>query len=107
LRPGGYLCFVDSRHRDEIQTMRNFLVSSGLKMISDIDISSNVAKALDLFAPLIPKLLDNNSVKTKTGKRIAYEQLLTDLPNRWYPHFSGGKYVYLSCTLQKPLKSLM
>ncbi len=43
-----------------------------------------------------------------TGKRNAYEQLLTDLPNRWYPLLSSGKYIYLSCTLRKPLpKALM
>jgi hypothetical protein len=94
---------VDSRHKDEIEVMRNHLVSSGLMRVKEFDISKNVAGALDKFKPMVEQLLESKGVKKNTGKRNAYEQLLYDLCNRWYPHFASGKYVYLSCTLQKPL----
>jgi ubiquinone/menaquinone biosynthesis C-methylase UbiE len=99
LRPGGYFCFTDSRHSKEIDNMRQDLLSNGLKLIEETDISQNVAVALSLFEPNIPKMLD--AMGASGDKRNAYTQLMTDLCTRWYPHFSTKKYTYLSCTLQK------
>ena len=72
-----------------------------MKKFNECDISVNVAEALAKFKDLIPSMLDHHRVKKNTAKRNAYEQLLFDLCNRWYPHFASRRYVYLSAVLQK------
>ena len=47
LRPGGYLLLVDFRDVDKMNVLREQLVSSGLKMLSQEDITDNVVNAME------------------------------------------------------------
>jgi SAM-dependent methyltransferase len=48
LRPGGYFLYADMRYVEEIEVWRMQLRSTGLKCLSEEDITQNVLRALDL-----------------------------------------------------------
>jgi ubiquinone/menaquinone biosynthesis C-methylase UbiE len=48
LRPGGYFLCTDMRDQNGIQVLKEKLYSTGMKMLSEEDITSNVVRAIEL-----------------------------------------------------------
>ncbi len=98
LRPGGYFLFADFRPRNAIDSLREQLNDSGLRIMKEQKITSNVIKALnsdherksDLIRKLAPRFM------RKLAKEFAGTKE-TEL----YKSFATGKREYLYVALQK------
>ncbi len=86
LKPGGYFLFADLRDEESIESLRNHLNNSKLKIIKEEIITPNVIKALvldherriDLIARLVPKFLHRLTKEFAGTKETAlYESFVT------------------------------
>jgi ubiquinone/menaquinone biosynthesis C-methylase UbiE len=48
LKPNGYFLYADLRYQEKIEAWRAQLLSTGLKLVREEDISDNVSKAIEL-----------------------------------------------------------
>ncbi|PKP36711.1 MAG: class I SAM-dependent methyltransferase [Bacteroidetes bacterium HGW-Bacteroidetes-15] len=98
LRPGGHFCFADMIKKGEYQEMRNDLISSGMEIISETNISQNVVKALDL---------DNERREAIISKKVpkflkkAFFQFAGTKGTERYESFANGKMEYWHFVLRK------
>jgi ubiquinone/menaquinone biosynthesis C-methylase UbiE len=99
LRPGGHLCIADFRSVADVQTLREQLTASGLTVVQDVDITSNVCASMD--------------VGTKQYDLIASHMRprIVRRPIRWFFGVQGtgiydalhdGRSKYTRWVLQKP-----
>ena len=99
LRPGGYFLYADMRYVEEMEAWRTQLRNTGLKCLSEEDITHNVLRALDL---------DQNY------RRTVIEQYVPKLFHKYFYRWAGvtganlargeskaGKRVYLFFVFQK------
>ena len=99
LKPGGYFLLADFRNKNSIALLREQLRNSGLKIIKEERITSNIIKALDLDSErreelirrLVPKLLHKPSMALAGVKGTSA-----------YTSFVTRKREYLNFVLQKP-----
>lgn len=86
LRPGGHLALADVRHKSEFQTLRYQIETSGLRLVTEEDITPNVVRSMELDSDRkealierkVPKLLRSpfrRFAGTKTSS--IYRRLLT------------------------------
>lgn len=98
LRPGGYFLFTDFRFDNEFESMKKDLQSSGLTLLKERFINSEVLKALELdderkrqlVKKLTPKFL--HKIALNFGGTIGSET---------YKRFESKKYIYFSYVLRK------
>jgi ubiquinone/menaquinone biosynthesis C-methylase UbiE len=98
LRPGGYFLFTDFRIDHEFESMKKDLQSSGLTLLKERFINSEVLKALELdderkrqlVKKLTPKYL--HKIALNFGGTIGSET---------YRRFESKKYIYFSYVLRK------
>jgi SAM-dependent methyltransferase len=98
LRPGGHFLYADFRDRASAETWRKALQGSGLSLLTETDITSNVLTALDrdndrklaLIHRMVPKPLQPsfNDFAGMKGTVV-------------YEGFRAGQLVYRSFVLQK------
>jgi ubiquinone/menaquinone biosynthesis C-methylase UbiE len=98
LKPGGYLLLTDMRDSHGMKKLKNELLSSGLILISEENISANVARAIED---------DNNNKKTRINLYISGWR------RKWFEEFAGvtgsqihkdllsGGLIYYRFVLQK------
>jgi len=98
LRPSGHFLYADFRGRAEIETWRNALRDSGLAVLRETDITSNVLasldrdndRKLDLIHRLIPRVL-----------RPSFLDFAAVRGSAIYEAFQSGRLVYISFVLLK------
>lgn len=99
LRPGGHFLYADFRGRADVETWRSALRSSGLTVLREIDITSNIIAALerdndrklDLIHGLIPRVLQPSFLDFAAVRGSAV-----------FEAFRNGQLVYMSFVLRKP-----
>jgi ubiquinone/menaquinone biosynthesis C-methylase UbiE len=98
LRPGGYFLFADFRYPHEWPDIIELFNNSGLKVLSEKDITSNIMHSLDL----------DSERRTSLVKRYAPMIMQKGILNftgakgtETYNYFLARKYTYKSFKLQK------
>jgi len=98
LRPGGYFCFADMIKKGEAEEIREMLLASGLKMVSETNITSNVVKALDCDHERRQGIID---ARTPRFLRKAFMQFAGTKGTERYESFANGKMEYWDFVLVK------
>ena len=99
LRPSGHFLYADFRQRENVESWRSALRSSGLAVLGETEITSNIVAALeldndrklDLIDRLIPRVLRSSFLDFAAVRGSAV-----------FEGFRSGKLVYMSFVLQKP-----
>ena len=98
LRPGGHFLYADFRGREDVEAWRDALRNSGLTVLRENDITSNIIAALerdndrklDLIHRLIPRLLKPSFLDFAAVRGSAI-----------FEAFRTGQLVYMSFVLRK------
>jgi ubiquinone/menaquinone biosynthesis C-methylase UbiE len=98
LRPGGYMLFTDFRYDYEMSEMLDQFKSSGLKLLSQEDITANVVKALENDDERRRKLIQKLAPKFLHGLALNFAGAVG---SETYEFFRTRKYVYVKYILQK------
>lgn len=98
LRPGGNFCFADMIKKGEKDEIKEMLLASGLKIISEINISPNVVKALDFDHERRQKIIEKSTPKFL---RKAFFQFAGTKGTERYESFANGKMEYWAFVLVK------
>lgn len=99
LRPGGNFLFTDFRYNHEMSALENSLKNSGLEIVKEEDITSNVVNSLklddsrrrNLVERLVPSFL----------KKIALN-FAGAVGSETYNQFENRDYIYMNYILRKP-----
>jgi len=99
LRPGGYLLYADFRDRENVLEWHKSLEESGLAVVRETDITSNVVMALErdnerklaLIDRLVPRPL-----------RASFLDFAAVKGSALFEAFKGGRFSYRSFILRKP-----
>lgn len=98
LRPDGYFLFTDFRYDNEIPDLKKYLLSSGLTLVKEENITQQVVAALDLDdarkRQLVEKLVPG--ILHKTALNFAGA-----IGSKTYNKFVSRKFVYYSYIFQK------
>ena len=101
LRDGGYFLFTDLRSKGDMKLLRDSLDKSGLTLISEVDITANVVKALELDS-------DNKMVLiNKTIHKLLLKPFLQfagTKGSKIYNNFKNRDNLYQSFVFQKQVK---
>ena len=99
LQEGGYFLYADFRDKDEIDILRRQLRHSGMTLIKETNITTNVIEALNL----------DNERKMALIQEAVHRVLLRPfqefagvMGSMMYEGFRTGQLIYLSFVLQKP-----
>jgi ubiquinone/menaquinone biosynthesis C-methylase UbiE len=98
LRPQGHFCFADMIKKGEYDEIRADLLSSGMEIVSETNISPNVVKALDF---------DNERREAIISKKVpkflkkAFFQFAGTKGTERYESFANGKMEYWHFVLRK------
>ena len=99
LQEGGYFLYADFRDKDEIDILRRQLRHSGMTLIKETNITTNVTEALNL----------DNERKMALIQEAVHRVLLRPfqefagvMGSMMYEGFRTGQLIYLSFVLQKP-----
>ena len=99
LQEGGYFLYADFRDKDEIDILRRQLRHSGMTLINETNITTNVIEALNL----------DNERKMALIQESVHKVLLTPfqefagvIGSMMYEGFRAGEVIYSSFVLQKP-----
>jgi ubiquinone/menaquinone biosynthesis C-methylase UbiE len=98
LRPGGYFCFSDMIKKGEAEQIKKMLLASGLTMVSEINISPNVVKALDFDHERRQGIIEK---RTPKFLRKAFFQFAGTKGTERYESFANGKMEYWDFVLVK------
>lgn len=98
LRTAGYFCFADMIKNGEVGLIKNDLLASGLKIISENNITKNVVKALDFDHERRQGMIDK---KIPKFLRKAFMQFAGTKGTERYEAFASGKMEYWVFVLQK------
>jgi ubiquinone/menaquinone biosynthesis C-methylase UbiE len=99
LKSGGHFLFTDFRYDYEWTELHELFRESGLKIISDTDITSNVVAALKSDD------LRRRTLVKKLAPRYLQSAMLNfagTIGSETYDYFRNRKYVYKSYAFQKP-----
>jgi SAM-dependent methyltransferase len=99
LRPGGYFFYADFRDRENVPAWHRNLMESGLALVRETDITSNVVDALErdnerkllLIDRLVPRRL-----------RASFLDFAAVKGSALFEGFRSGKFSYRSFILRKP-----
>ena len=100
LKPGGHFLCADFRDHDKVQIWREQLVASGLKVLTETELTPNVLAALDA---------DNDRKLTLMRKILpprlfsAFSDFAAVKGSLVYEHFRTGEMRYFHFELAKPL----
>lgn len=98
LRPGGNFCFADMIKKGEKEEIAEMLLASGLKIVSETNISSNVVKALDFDHERRQQIIEK---RTPQFLRKAFFQFAGTKGTERYESFANGKMEYWAFVLEK------
>jgi ubiquinone/menaquinone biosynthesis C-methylase UbiE len=98
LRPGGHFLFADYRNRENINTLRKQLLSTGFHVLKEERITANVLKALDLDQKRKLRLIEQ---KVPLLLRNVFYYFAAMQGSEMYQALSTGKVDYRSFTLSK------
>lgn len=98
LRPGGYFCFADMIKNGEADEIRKDLLASGLKIISETNITPNVVRSLEYDHERRQGMIDK---KIPKFLRKAFMQFAGTKGTERYEAFASGKMEYWDFVLQK------
>jgi SAM-dependent methyltransferase len=98
LRPGGYFLFSDNRLQTAVPLLRQQLARSGLAIVTEEDITSNVVHALDLDCIRLRALI---TAKAPWPLAEPMRQFAALPGTTTYAEFRTGKRVYLRYVLRK------
>ena len=98
LRPGGHFCFADMIKKGEVESIRRDLLSSGMEIVSETEITKNGVKALDCdhehrelaIVKEVPSFL-----------RKSFLQFAGAKGSERYESFASGKMEYWHFVLRK------
>jgi len=98
LRPDGHFLFSDHRDHDKLNLLREQLKDSGLRLVKETDITSNVVAALDLDNDRKQRMI---AQKCPRILRREAEEFAAMKGSRAYRTFKSGYSRYLSFVLCK------
>lgn len=98
LRPGGYFLFADLRHRDQVDTLRQQVKQSGLRICQEEVITPQVVRALELDSERKNALIQK---KVFPLARPAVREFAAVKGSQGYEFFRSGTWQYLRFVLQK------
>ena len=98
LRPGGHFLFADLRRRNTIPTLQKQLLESGMDLLKEEEITSNVLKARDLFTQQAADMIRNRM--TLFGSFTL--SFLGTKGSKIYQCLQDGRFKYLAFALKKP-----
>ena len=99
LQEGGYFLYADFRDKDEIDILRRQLRHSGMTLIKETNITTNVTEALNL---------DNERKMALIQEAVhrvllrPFQEFAGGMGSMMYEGFRTGQLIYLSFVLQKP-----
>lgn len=101
LRPNGYFLFADFRNKNEIDSLRKCLISSGLVVLKEGRITQNVLRSLDMDNGRKMKL-----IKQKVPKILhkTFLQFAGIKGSEIYESFKNGSREYFNFVLQKRIE---
>jgi Methylase involved in ubiquinone/menaquinone biosynthesis len=102
LRPGGYFLFADFRVKDKVGLLRQQLLSSGLVILKEENITLNVIMSLKKDNPRKLALIDQH---VPWFARPFFKQFAGTKGSFIYRAFLSGDLVYCNFVLQKPVPS--
>jgi SAM-dependent methyltransferase len=101
LRPGGYFLFADARFKHQMPALREYLRNSGLTLLREENISTNVWSALELDSDRKTMLIEQRVPRLL--RRLFHEFASTRQSlNTAYAHLPSGAVEYWCFTLRKP-----
>lgn len=100
LKPGGHFLYADFRYLENVPAWREAMEKSGLSLVREADITSNVIAALDEDDARKREQIDARCPKLLHRSFYAFAALRG---SSLYESFRDGKLVYMSFVLQKPL----
>jgi len=98
LRPGGHFCFADMIKKGEVESIRKDLLSSGMEIVSETEITKNVVKALDCDHERRESAIVN---KVPGFLRKSFLQFAGAKGSERYESFASGKMEYWHFVLRK------
>ena len=98
LRPGGHLLFADLRYTKKIPQLWRDVERSGMKVISEEDITANVLKARDEFTRHMAEKM-RSRMRWFGSFALSWLGATDSLA---YRYLQTGRFKYLSCVMQKP-----
>lgn len=100
LRPNGYFLYADMRYLEEIDTWRAQLRNTGLQLMEEEDITSNVVRALELDSERRRKLINQYVPKIFHGLFNEF----AGMTGAGLAHGSpkAGERIYLNFVFRKP-----
>jgi len=99
LRQGGYFLYADFRDKDEIDNLRRELRHSGMTLIKETNITTNVIEALNLDNERKLALIQKAVHKMLLGP---FQEFAGVRGSMMYEGFRTGEVIYSSFVLQKP-----
>jgi ubiquinone/menaquinone biosynthesis C-methylase UbiE len=99
LRQGGYFLYADFRDKDEIDSLRRELRHSGMTLIKETNITTNVIEALNLDNERKLVLIQEAVHKMLLGP---FQEFAGVRGSMMYEGFQTGEVIYSSFVLQKP-----
>ncbi len=99
LRQGGYFLYADFRDKDEIDNLRRELRHSGMTLIKETNITTNVIEALNLDNERKLTLIQKAVHKMLLGP---FQEFAGVRGSMMYEGFRTGEVIYSSFVLQKP-----
>lgn len=98
LRTGGHFLFADIRRREDVPVLREQLVSAGLRVLEEEQITANVLKALDLDSERKLALIRSKAPRFVRGR---VEEFAGLAGSPIYQGFLTGEWEYVRFALQK------
>jgi len=99
LQGGGYFLYADFRDKDEIDILRTQLRHSGMTLIKETNITTNVIEALNLDNERKMALIQEAVHKMLLGP---FQEFAGVRGSMMYEGFRTGEVIYSSFVLQKP-----
>jgi len=99
LRPGGYFLYADFRNRENLEEWRRSLKSSGLSLLGETDISSNVVLGLERDNDRKLAFIDRVVPRWLRPSFNAFAGMKGTV---MYDGFRSGRLAYVSFVLRKP-----
>jgi ubiquinone/menaquinone biosynthesis C-methylase UbiE len=97
LRQGGFFLMADFRRKESLASLRDSLVRSGLTLINERDITSNIIQALEEDQDRKATFIDETVHKPLAG---LFHQFAGGRGSKITERFVSGETVYLSYVLQ-------
>lgn len=100
LKPGGHFLITDSRLAAEIEHFRGPLLQSGLEIVSEKDITSNVVKALELDSKRRNDLINKHVPR---WYKAYFHEFAGTTGTQTFENYQHRKRIYLSFVLKKSI----